>query len=40
MRVLVGMRMFEEVEPAVYVPLDIASAYQSSSPLSAAVIHV
>ncbi|KAI7332387.1 hypothetical protein KC315_g4686 [Hortaea werneckii] len=33
------MRIFAEVEPAVYVPLAIASAYKSSSPLSA-VVHV
>jgi hypothetical protein len=40
MRMLIGMGMFEEACIGIYIPLPLASAYVSKSPLSAAVIHV
>lgn len=40
MRMLVAMRLFEEPAAESYVPLAMASAYLSQSPLSAVTIHV
>ncbi|PYI09955.1 S-adenosyl-L-methionine-dependent methyltransferase [Aspergillus sclerotiicarbonarius CBS 121057] len=40
MRFLAAMGIFDEVNPDVYVSTQLAAAYVSGSPLSAAVIHV